>query len=82
MADTIALLYGQALEIRYQLADLRTVYELAELLAGTHNLQEILDVTTQRVVQALKVKAGAIRLLMRIRTSWSSNQCVTCRSSI
>ena len=63
LADTIALLYGQALKIRYQLTDLRTVYELAELLAGTHDLQEILDLTTRRVVEALKVKAGAIRLL-------------------
>lgn len=63
LADTIALLYRQALEIQNQLTDLRAVYSLAELLAGTHDLQEILDLTTRNVVRALKVKAGAIRLL-------------------
>ncbi|HNQ22018.1 MAG TPA: SpoIIE family protein phosphatase [Phycisphaerae bacterium] len=63
LADVIALLYGQAIEINNQLADLNTVYSLAEMLAGTHDLQEILDLTTRNVVEALKVKACAIRLL-------------------
>jgi sigma-B regulation protein RsbU (phosphoserine phosphatase) len=63
LADTIALLYAQAVRIERQVADLRTVHELANLLAGTSDLQEILDRTVQRVVEVMGVKACGIRLL-------------------
>jgi len=63
LADTIASLYGQALRIERQLADLRVVYGVAELLAGTRDLQEILDATVRRVDEVLPVKACGIRLL-------------------
>ena len=63
LADTIAQLYGQAREIQVQLADLRSLFGLTELLAGTHELDEILALTTRNVVDLLGVKACAIRLL-------------------
>ncbi len=65
LADTIATLYGQADQIRHQLADLQTVHELADLLSGSRDLQEILNRTVQRVVEIMPVKACAIRLLNR-----------------
>ena len=63
LADTIATLYGQAERIRQQLADLTTVHELADDLAGTRDLQEILNRTVNRVVEVMQVKACGIRLL-------------------
>lgn len=63
LADTIATLFGQADRIQRQLIDLRTVHGLTELLSGTRDLQEILDVTVRRVVEIMSVKACAIRLL-------------------
>ena len=63
LADTIATLYGQASQIQQQLADLQTVHELADLLSGSRDLQEILNRTVQRVVEIMPVKACAIRLL-------------------
>jgi serine phosphatase RsbU (regulator of sigma subunit) len=63
LAHTIATLYVQAGHIQRQLTDLRTVHELADLLSGTFDLQEILDVTVNRVVKVLPVKACGIRLL-------------------
>ncbi|MGB2984482.1 MAG: SpoIIE family protein phosphatase [Phycisphaerae bacterium] len=63
LAETIATLYGQAERIQRQLADLRTVHSFTELLSGTLDLQEILDLTVRRVVEVMLVKACAIRLL-------------------
>jgi len=63
LADTIATIYTQADRITRQLADLRIVYGLAELVAGTSDLQKILDLTVQRVVEVMNVKACGIRLL-------------------
>ena len=63
LAETIAALYGQAGRIERQLADLRTVHAFTELLSGTRDLQEILDLTVRRVVEVMPVKACGIRLL-------------------
>lgn len=63
LGGTIATLYGQADRIQRQLVDLRTVHELTELLSGTRDLQEILDLTVRRVVEIMPIKACAIRLL-------------------
>lgn len=63
LADTIASLYSQALRIERQLADLHVVYGVADLLAGTRDLQEILDATVRRVDEVMPVKACGIRLL-------------------
>ena len=63
LADTIATLYRQAARIERQLADLSAVHHLAELLAGSRDLQEILDLTVKRVVDVMNVKACVIRLL-------------------
>jgi len=63
LAEIIATIYGQALRITRQLAGLQAVHGLSNLLSGTTNLQEILDLTVQRVVEVLRVKACCIRLL-------------------
>lgn len=63
LAHIIATIHTQASRITRQLADLRTVHELSQLLAGSLDLQEILDVTVRRVVEVMEVKACAIRLL-------------------
>lgn len=63
LADTIASLYGQAEAIDRQLTDLRAVHELSHMLAGTVDLQVILDTTARRVVEIMSVKASIIRLL-------------------
>lgn len=63
LANTIATIYTQAQRITQQLADLHVVHGLAGLLAGTADLQEILDLTVQRVVAVMNVKACGIRLL-------------------
>ena len=63
LAHIIATLYGQAERIARQLDELRTVHGLADLLSGTLDLQAILNLTVQRVVDVMPVKACAIRLL-------------------
>jgi len=63
LADTIATIYTQAERITRQLADLQVVHALADLVAGTTDLQKILDLTVQRVVEVMHVKACGIRLL-------------------
>jgi len=63
LADTVATIYGQAQRITRQLADLQIVHGLADLLAGTSDLKQILDLTVRRVVDAMSVKACGIRLL-------------------
>lgn len=63
LAHMIATLYAQAERISRQLDDLRTVHELADLLTGTLDLQELLNRTVRRVVEVMPVKACAIRLL-------------------
>lgn len=45
------------------LSELRIVHELTELLAGRLDLQQILNLTVEKVVEAMNVKACAIRLL-------------------
>jgi phosphoserine phosphatase RsbU/P len=63
LAETLATLYGQAETIGQQLADLRVVHGVAEMLAGTRDLQQMLDATVRRVVEVMPVKACGIRLL-------------------
>jgi len=63
LAATIATIYAQAETIGQQLADLRIVHGLTDLLAGTLDLQQILDLTVRQVVDVMPVKACAIRLL-------------------
>jgi len=63
LAHILATLYGQARRIGRQLKDLQTVHDISNLLAGTLDLQEILDKTVHRVVEVMHVKACAIRLL-------------------
>lgn len=63
LAHIVATLFAQAERIGRQLDDLRTVHELSDLLSGSLDLQVILNLTVQRVVDVMPVKACAIRLL-------------------
>lgn len=63
LADTIATLYEQAEYIEQQLRDLQAVHSLSQLLAGTRDVQAILDLTVKRVAETMPIKAVAIRLL-------------------
>lgn len=63
LAHIVATLFAQAEHIGRQLDDLQTVHELSNLLSGTLDLQSILNLTVQRVVEVMPVKACAIRLL-------------------
>lgn len=63
LAQLIATLYGRAWRSERQRADLHAIHKLSDLLAGTLNLQEILDLTVRQVVAAMPIKACAIRLL-------------------
>lgn len=63
LAHIVATVFAQAERIGRQLDDLRTVHELSDLLSGTLDLQAILNLTVQRVVEVMPVKACAIRLL-------------------
>ncbi len=63
LAQLIATLYSRACRIERQLGDLRAIHKLSDLLAGTLDLQEILDLTVRQVVGAMPIKACAIRLL-------------------
>lgn len=63
LAHIFATLHAQARRIDRQVADLRALHRLSDLLAGTLNTSEILQLTVRRVVEEMKVKACAIRLL-------------------
>jgi serine phosphatase RsbU (regulator of sigma subunit) len=63
LTDIIAALYSQSTRIERQLRDLETVHAFTELLSGTRKLEQILDITVRRVVEVMRVKAAAIRLL-------------------
>ncbi|UCE58765.1 MAG: SpoIIE family protein phosphatase [Phycisphaerales bacterium] len=63
LADTISTMYRQAALIEQQLHDLDAVHGMTELLSGSHDLQEILDLTVEQVVALMDVKACGIRLL-------------------
>jgi sigma-B regulation protein RsbU (phosphoserine phosphatase) len=63
LAETLGSLYHQGRAIRHQMADLNAVHDFAALLARTHDLDEILEVTARRVVETLQVRSSSIRLL-------------------
>ncbi len=63
LAQMIASMYEQAVNIDAQLRDLQTVHDFSQLLGGTLELEEILEKTVRRVTEVMKVKACAIRLL-------------------
>ena len=50
-------------QLRQRVEELGTLFELSTLLAGHHDLQEVLDVATRSGAEAMKVKAASIRLL-------------------
>jgi phosphoserine phosphatase RsbU/P len=63
IADLFAELCTQEKTLQDRLDELSAVYNIVGMLAGTTDLQEILNKTTQMVCEVMKVKACSIRLL-------------------
>ena len=53
----------QEKDLQHRIEELSAVYNIAGLLAGTMDLQEILNKTARMVCEVMKVKACSIRLL-------------------
>jgi len=65
LANTLARFCHQEYQLRKRVDELGTVYNLTALLAGTRDLNEILQVAARNVAEALRVKACSLRLLDR-----------------
>jgi len=63
LAATLGAMCRQQIELGDRVEELTTVCDLAGMLAGTDDLQEILDAVAVRVCEVMKVKACGIRLL-------------------
>jgi len=63
VVDWLASLCRQEEDLRHRIQELATVYNVAGLLAGASDLQEILDKTAELVGTVMRVKASSIRLL-------------------
>jgi len=63
LAGAVGRLCQQENQLRQRVEELNAVYNVAGLLAGTRDLQEILDLTARCVCQVMRVKACSIRLL-------------------
>ena len=63
VSELFAELCAQMENLRSRIEELTAVYNLAGLLAGTRDLQEILDRTARMVCEVMRVKACSIRLL-------------------
>jgi sigma-B regulation protein RsbU (phosphoserine phosphatase) len=63
LANTLARFCHQEDQLRHRVDELVTVYNLSALLAGTRDLDEILQVAARNVAEVLRVKACSLRLL-------------------
>ena len=63
LASTIAQLCYRSYQVRCRADELDALYNVASMLSGRVELQEILDTATQTLVDTMKLKAAAIRLL-------------------
>ena len=63
LANTIAQLCYQAYQLRSRVDELAAMYDVASMLSGRTELQEILDVATRTLVDTMKLRAAAVRLL-------------------
>ncbi len=65
LANTLARFCHQEYQLRKRMDELGTIYNLASLLAGTRDLNEILRVIARNVVEVSRAKACSVRLLDR-----------------
>lgn len=67
LAGVVAALLGrmcaQERRLQERIDELSVVYDLAEMLVGTRDLQNILDLTARKVCDVMQTKACSIRLL-------------------
>ncbi len=63
MADVVARLCEQQSQLHTRASELATLYRLTAEFTAQRDLQRVLDMVVSTVVNALKVKACAIRLL-------------------
>jgi len=63
LAELIGRLQAQDHALRHRMDELNAVYNISGMVAGTHNLQEVLDKITQLVCEVMNVKASSLRLL-------------------
>ena len=63
LAGVLARLCTEESQLRRRVDELSAVYDVASLLAGTHDVQRILEQTAETVCEVMKVGACSIRLL-------------------
>ena len=67
MANAIARLCYQEFQLRQQINELTSVYHVAMILAGAHELQEVLNRTVRVVCDVMQAKAASLRLVDRAK---------------
>jgi len=63
LADAIAQVCRQDIELRHRIDEMSTLYGLSTLLAQQRDLQHVLDTVARSAAEALNVKACSIRLV-------------------
>jgi phosphoserine phosphatase RsbU/P len=63
LANTLAQLCYRSYQVRCRADELDALYNVASMLGGRVELQEILDTATQTLVDTMKLRAAVIRLL-------------------
>ena len=63
LADAIAEVCRQNIEMKQRVQELSTLYRMSTLLAGQRDLQQVLETVAARAAEVLDVKAASIRLL-------------------
>ncbi|MBI1369576.1 MAG: SpoIIE family protein phosphatase [Planctomycetes bacterium] len=63
LADTLAQVCHQGVQLRHRVEELTTLFQLSRLLSGQRSLPNVLQTIVRSVVELLNVKAAAIRLL-------------------
>ena len=63
MANHITRLCYQEYHLRHRVDELSAMYQLARLLSGKREVQEVLDAAAESASQVMQVKAASIRLL-------------------
>ena len=63
LANTIAQLCYRSYQVRCRADEMDALYNVASMLSGRVELQEILDTATKTLVDTMKLRAAVIRLL-------------------
>lgn len=63
LAATIAQLCHHAQQLRRRVDELAALYEVSAMLSGNAALQDVLDMATRQLVDAMELKACSLRLL-------------------